>query len=144
MGLSITLNNDEIQKALSTHVSTLGINTVGKQVNVTLTASRKGGGHSAVVEISDVVPGSAQHSLDNLTTAEANNIRVGAIKQTGTDAVGHASENTAEIANAPTPASVEEVPVVSAANTDDEVELTKPTPETAGHETVSTGKSLFD
>lgn len=152
MSFEFKLNKTEIDKAIAAHVATLGINTVGKNVTVDFVATRKGnGGYSAVVHIADGVAGNTEssHVLDNATTAEANAARVAVIKQTGTDALGHAAENKEEIPNTPAQPNVkpESDPVAHeevATPSDDDDALPPVTPETEGHASTESKKSLFD
>lgn len=58
--LKITIDSAEVEKAVRAHISTLGINTDGKQVSLEFTSSRKskdgaGGGVSVEVSIGDAI-----------------------------------------------------------------------------------------
>lgn len=115
--MRLTLNQQDIKKALIAHVATLGLNLDGRSVDVELTAGRGANGHSAVVII------------DEDTSETIGNCEVAAKPTTVTA--------TAKVESAPVAAEAK-----VEAQTDETVEIPKVTPETEGHE--STKKSLFD
>ena len=51
--MNITLNSNETNEAIISHISRQGITTDNKSIVVTFTAGRKGNGHRAEVEIND-------------------------------------------------------------------------------------------
>lgn len=152
MSFTFNLSQVEIEKALRAHVATLGLNTVGKDIKIELSSTRKPAGYAAVVTVADQSTAESSHALDNATVAEASNLRTAVIKQTGTDALGHAAENKEEIPSAPVAAeqAVVSQDEINQRNADakaeqyseDLVDLPAPTPEAAGHE--SPKSSLFE
>ena len=67
--MKIELNDSEIKAAVAVYVATQGVNTEGKEVNVTLRAGRGENGYSAEIEVaaSDVTTNTpvAESALDD-------------------------------------------------------------------------------
>lgn len=53
--MDITLNSDEINQAIISHINTQGISTEGKNITVLIVSGRKGNGCKAEVTISNEV-----------------------------------------------------------------------------------------